>query len=162
MYTLIHIQCASWPFSPCSLDEKCKYKANTNTGSYWFMDTHHNHRSLLYLSWNLHVWSFGRLGSAVGNLAFIHTSLTAQLFLLGPWLKSTIAVLSHQIANLGFLPFCLEQLRQCFSSFNVGRNHLGILLKCRFWMSRWRGWELTVCISNKLPGDADLVSFRIG
>jgi hypothetical protein len=36
-------------------------------------------------------------------------------------------------------------LEQGFSTFNVNRNHLGILLKFRF------GFNLRLCILNKLP-----------
>lgn len=43
-------------------------------------------------------------------------------------------------------------LTHCFSNFNLHTNHLGALIKCRFW---WidLGWSLWT--SNQLPGDTD-------
>lgn len=40
-------------------------------------------------------------------------------------------------------------LDQCFLNFNVHKNCLQIVLKCRFWFS-WSGWGLKFCISS--PG----------
>ena len=47
--------------------------------------------------------------------------------------------------------FLRDDLEQGFSSFNVPLNHLGILLKCSFWLdkSRW-GW---FCFYTKFPSD---------
>ena len=44
-----------------------------------------------------------------------------------------------------------KKICQCFSNFNVHWNYLGILLKCRFWISRSRGKEgrLRVHIANE-------------
>ena len=41
-----------------------------------------------------------------------------------------------------------------FSNLNVNMNHLEILLKYRFWFYR-SGWDLRVCIANKLLENAD-------
>lgn len=38
---------------------------------------------------------------------------------------------------------------------HVHTSHLGVFLKCRFWLSR-PGWGLSFCISDQLPGDAIL------
>lgn len=47
----------------------------------------------------------------------------------------------------------LYSLHNCFSNFNVHRNHQGFLLKCRVWFSKSR-WDPRLHISNKLPGNA--------
>lgn len=44
----------------------------------------------------------------------------------------------------------LSLLGWCLSNSNVDTNHLGILLKYRFWYSM-SGWSLRFFISNKLP-----------
>lgn len=45
----------------------------------------------------------------------------------------------------------LVYLEQCPSKFNAHINHLGILLKCRFWLGR-SGMGPKI---NKIPGDPD-------
>lgn len=52
---------------------------------------------------------------------------------------------------------CWQQLcynlPNCFSNFNVHRNHQGFSLKCRFWFSKSRR-DPILCISNKPLGAA--------
>ena len=45
-----------------------------------------------------------------------------------------------------------HSLEQWFSTFNVQRNYLKILLKGKYWFSRLR-WNLRLCICNKPPDD---------
>lgn len=48
---------------------------------------------------------------------------------------------------------CLtKNLNQCLLFLNLHTNHLGILLKCKFWFITL-GWGLRFCMVNKLRGD---------
>lgn len=44
-----------------------------------------------------------------------------------------------------------------FSNFYMRETHLWVLLKCRFWFSRW---GLRFCISDKLPNNANAAAVR--
>lgn len=50
-------------------------------------------------------------------------------------------------------------LRQCFLNYNGHRNHLVILLKCKF-DSVGLGGGLRLCIPNKIPGTTDAAGLR--
>lgn len=52
-------------------------------------------------------------------------------------------------------PFTEEHI-----NFNLHRNHLKTLLKCRSWLSNSRGGHLKFCFSNRLPGAAHAVQLR--
>lgn len=67
-----------------------------------------------------------------------------------PWIISTVYELCKITLSSG-LPSYLFVLSQCSSNFNVHKNHLGILLKCGFYLIGLR-WDLGFCISNKFPG----------
>lgn len=65
--------------------------------------------------------------------------------------SATCVVLSKFLSSLCF-DLGLE-LEQCPSNFSM--NHLGNLLKCRFWLVGL-GYSLIICISGKQPGHAGL------
>lgn len=52
------------------------------------------------------------------------------------WLSTAIRLLSHCNWE-ALVTWCSPGLGQCFIKFNVYVSHLDILLKCRFWFSRW-------------------------
>lgn len=50
-------------------------------------------------------------------------------------------------------------LKKCFSNLNVNADHLGILLKFKFWVTCF-GIGLKVCFPSKLPGDVLAAGLR--
>ena len=61
-----------------------------------------------------------------------------------------------EVHRHSLLVFSSESLKACFLNFTVHHNHLGTVLKCRFWSSRSKVSSISY-ISNRLPSDANTI-----
>lgn len=65
------------------------------------------------------------------------------------WVSTSWRVTTDMVVNPLKIFFRSFRSNLAISNFNVHTDHLGILLKCRFWILGW-GWGLRFCISKKL------------